>query len=49
MSMICCHMCSSFIDSDEFPDGFYVKGFEDKYICNSCRESNDLKTEFEEE
>lgn len=46
MSMVLCHYCESLIDSDEFPDGFYVLGHKDKYICDSCQQDRDLYTEF---
>lgn len=43
MSMICCTLCDAFIDSDEHPDGFYVKGYEDKYVCENCVETEKLE------
>ncbi len=48
MSMVLCKLCGAFIDSDEFPDGFYTLKYPDDYICDSCRENHDLKTQFDE-
>jgi len=41
--MVCCALCDAFIDSDNEPIGFYVKGYEDKYVCENCVENNDLE------
>ena len=43
MSLVRCFMCDGIIDSDEHPDGFYVKGHEDKYICENCVETHNLE------
>ncbi len=48
MSMILCKLCSDLVDSDEFPDGFYTLKYPDDYVCDSCREENDLPTQFDE-
>lgn len=48
MSMVTCKLCSAFVDSDEFPDGFYTLKYPDDYVCDSCREENDLPTTFDE-
>lgn len=44
MSMVFCQ-CGAFIDSDEFPEGFYVKGRPDEYVCGSCVENSELEYE----
>lgn len=49
MSMVCCSLCDAFIDSDDFPDGFYTLKYPDDYVCDGCREENDLQTQFEVE
>lgn len=49
MSMVTCKLCGDFVDSDEFPDGFYTLKYPDDYVCDSCREKHDLSTEFDEE
>ena len=36
MSMACCCSCGCFIDTDNDPDSTY---FDDRFICESCRES----------
>lgn len=43
MSLARCDICETIIDSDEHPDGFYVKGHEDKYICEACVEENNME------
>lgn len=45
MSMVLCHLCEAFIDSDDFPEGFYTKGYPDKYVCDNCVENNELERE----
>lgn len=47
MSMVLCKLCSDLVDSDEFPDGFYTLDYPDFYVCDSCREEKDLKTQFD--
>lgn len=37
MSMIFCNDCGRLVDSDDDPEGFYVKTREDKFICEVCR------------
>ena len=39
MSMLCCDDCGNLIDSDDDPEGFYVKSRPDKFICEHCREN----------
>ncbi len=48
MSIVTCKLCSAFVDSDEFPDGFYTLKYPDDYVCDSCREKHDLPTQFDE-
>lgn len=48
MSIIACKLCGAFVDSDEFPDGFYTLKYPDAYVCDGCREEHDLRTEFDE-
>lgn len=48
MSMTLCKLCSDLYDSDEFPDGFYTLKYPDDYVCDICRELNDLETEFDQ-
>lgn len=45
MSLAKCDMCNAIVDTDESPEGFYVKGYADKYVCESCVENNNLEYE----
>lgn len=49
MSMVLCKLCNDLVDSDEFPDGFYTLKYPDDYVCDSCREEHDLRTQFDED
>lgn len=49
MSMVLCKLCGAFVDSDDFPDGFYTLKYPDDYVCDTCREENDLRTQFDED
>lgn len=47
MSYMKCHVCHDLIDTDSDPDSLYV--FPDECVCEACRETYHLKTEWERE
>ena len=36
MSMIRCDVCEDVFDSDDYPDGFYMKECPEGYVCEHC-------------
>jgi hypothetical protein len=42
-----CNKCSTVVDTDDDGDSLYVIGYDDKCVCEECREEHDLKTEFD--
>lgn len=49
MSAMCCHFCGRIVDTDDDPDSLYVLGYDDRCVCEACRDERELRTELDEE
>ena len=38
MSAVLCAICDRLVNSDDDLDGFYVTGYNDKFVCEFCRD-----------
>lgn len=47
MSLMLCHLCERLVDTDDDPDSLYVLGYDDKCVCDGCRDAHELLTEFD--
>ena len=48
MSMMLCYNCDRLCDTDDDPDGFYCEGYEDKFICDFCRDKLETESTLDE-